>query len=104
MLSPFARALAYYLAGGFALSLLCTALFLQVTPDLDDQTRRRLRRRAYALASVGIVHPVIAGAAVVQARDSRPPGAPEMDATVAVTTASLVLSLVVAGGVLVGAA
>jgi hypothetical protein len=101
VLSPFARALAYYLAGGFALSLLCAALFVSMTPQLDDRGRRRLRRRAYALASVGIVHPVIAGTAVVLALDSRPPDAPQPDATTVVSAASLALSLLAAVGVLV---
>src|SRR3954451_4381486 len=71
VLTPFGRALAYYGAGGFALALLCAAVFLDPSATKEDDAHiHRLRRRALALAPLGIVHPVIAGTALLLARDA----------------------------------
>lgn len=69
MLSPFLRALAYYGGGGYALVLLCTALFLDPF-DTTRQAPATLRRRAMVLAPIGLIHPVIATVALVLARDA----------------------------------
>ena len=92
MLPPFARALAYYGGGGFALMLLCAALFFDRTHDVG---RDKLRRTALILAPIGLVHPVIAGAAVLLARDASRDGDGDVtDSAVVAAHSSLVASLV----------
>jgi hypothetical protein len=96
VLSPFARALAYYGGGGFALALLCAALFLDSPGNVDEGRSARLRRRAMLLASVGVVHPVIAATSLVLAQDAgRGPEPERAAAAVVLAVASLVISLTV---------
>jgi len=93
VLPPFARALAYYGGGGFALALLCAAVFFDRTRDVGHD---RLRRNALILAPIGIVHPVIAGTALLLARDASRSADGDTDTTdsaVFAATSSLVASL-----------
>jgi len=91
VLPPIARALAYYGGGGFALALLCAAVFFDRTRDVGHD---KLRRSALILAPIGIVHPVIAGTALLLARDaSRGADGDTTDSAVFAATSSLVASL-----------
>jgi hypothetical protein len=102
LLSPFVRALAYYLGGGFALALLCALWFFDRPVDLDERWARRLRRRARILIPLGLLHPVVAVTALGLARDAWRDGDPESSrSTVVVASGSLAASLVVTGAVLV---
>ena len=69
MLTPFSRALAYYLGGGFGLALLCS-LWLFDSSGAPTSTKR-ITRRAYTFSVLGVLHPVIAITAWVLARDAR---------------------------------
>ena len=69
MLTPFSRALAYYLIGGFALALLC-ALWLFDDPDASTSPNP-VTRRALMCSALGVFHPVIALSAYALARDVR---------------------------------
>lgn len=60
MLNPFAKAIAYYLIGGFGLALLCIPAFIRPGGSSDPGWGARTRRRSWALAAVGPLHPVLA--------------------------------------------
>ena len=69
MLSPFTRALVYYLGAGFALALFCAIWYLDQPSDTDAGWAARVRRRILMLTPLGLAHPVIALAAVGLALD-----------------------------------
>jgi hypothetical protein len=69
LLNSSARALAFYLGGGFALALLCATLFFDVPADPDATWQRKARRRAAILLPIGLAHPVLAVTAFALARD-----------------------------------
>ena len=94
MLNPFARALAYYVGGGFALALLCAAFVAD--PDENDARPERARRRAAILVPLGLAHPVFALAAFVLTRDLRRAGS-----AVPVLLPSAATSLAISLGVMV---
>lgn len=105
MLSPLARALAYYLGGGFALALFCAMWFLDRPVDLDDASQRRLHRRALILSPLGLFHPMFALTAFGLARDATRYGDAQAGRrALVVATTTLSASVVIAGGVLVSAA
>ena len=96
MLNPFARAIVYYGGGGFALLLLCAAVFLDPFTGEHPDRAKRLRRRALLLAPIGVLHPVIAGTALVLARDTaRIAGTTSAGLAYIASSASLVASAVV---------
>jgi hypothetical protein len=105
LLSPFTRALAYYLGGGFALALFCALLFFDRPPEADGDSQRRLRRRALVLSSVGLLHPMVALTAFGLARDAtRVSDSEAAKSTLIAAATSLIASLAVATGVLISAA
>lgn len=69
MLTPFSRAVVYYLGGGFALALLCSLWLFDASGA--PTSSERLTRRAFTFSVLGVLHPVIALAAWVLARDAR---------------------------------
>lgn len=103
MLSSNARVLAYYGGVGFALALICLALFdTHGGTGLNATERARLRRRAFWLAPAGLVHPVFAITALVLARDAnRDNDGDETDGAVVAASASLTVSLLVMVGTVV---
>src|SRR3954447_9983729 len=95
MLSPFTRVLVYYLGVGFALALFCSLWVFDQPWSLDATWQRRLRRRAWILAPIGVLHPVVALAALLLAHDAHRDGDPDAARTVRVAAAgSVVLSCV----------
>jgi hypothetical protein len=69
VLHPFAKTLAYYGVGGFAVALFCAIPYFDRPATLDGPWARRLLRRAQLLSVIGVLHPVIALTAVGLARD-----------------------------------
>ena len=97
MLSPFARVLVYYLGAGFALGLFCSLWFFDRPWLLDAAWDRRLRRRAWILEPLGVLHPVVALTALGLASDARRDGdATAARGVVVAATGSLVASTAVA--------
>jgi hypothetical protein len=104
MLTPFARALAYYLGGGFALGLFCGMWYLGRPVDLDPASQRLLHRRILVLSPLGLLHPVVALAAFGMARDATRHGDPVAGRRpMVLATASLTVSTAITAGVLLTA-
>lgn len=93
MLSPFARALTYYLAGGFALTLFCAIWYLDQPALLDERWQQRIRRRMSVLTPLGLAHPVVALAAVGLALDLARAEGSRAGVAVPAAFTSLVVSL-----------
>ncbi len=60
MLNPSAKAICFYLFGGFGLALLCVPAFIRPAESQDPDWPARTRRRSWALAAIGLLHPVLA--------------------------------------------
>jgi hypothetical protein len=59
----------YYVGGGFALALFCAIWYLDQRRADDDDWPARTRRRILILTPLGLLHPVVALAAVGLAVD-----------------------------------
>lgn len=100
MLSTFHRAIAFYVGGGVALTFLCLGLLFDQATELTAAGQRRARRYTKLLLPAGLVHPVLAGAAFLLAKDLERFGDPA-PTLVPVATASLLTSLVIMTTVLI---
>lgn len=60
MLSPFGKAVAYYLYGGFGLGLLCLPVLMRPVGVEQLRWASRTRRRSLVFAILGPLHPVLA--------------------------------------------
>lgn len=59
-MNPFAKAISSYVIGGFGFALLCVPAFMRPGGSHDSGWRSRTRRRSWALALLGPLHPVLA--------------------------------------------